>query len=221
MLLLVAFFMHAIFIPKGITPTDLHSLYIGVGYTIVSLITLSLYAWDKYLTESRSAWRVPESMLLLAEWAGGAIIGLLVRRVISHKVPGMWFDVVAVIFLATHAAAWFVCRRTFELMQAGVRIEVLMFFTLSLWILALSGLPLCKNKWRFPITFADFQPTLLILALIGIIAASSENPIIYLWGEIPERKPGLVESWLEPTLNHSSDDRMEELRRRYVLGEKD
>ena len=221
MLLVIAFYTLAIFIPKGIQPTDLQVWYVGLGYALVSGLTLFLYAWDKYLAVSRSAARIPESALLLAEWSGGAIVGLVIRRLLFHKTRRIWFDLATLTFLAQHFVFWFICGRTFELSRADVRLEVLMSFTLSLWLLALSGLPLCKNKSRLPITFADFKPTLLFLSLIVIIAVSSVNPIPYLWGEIPEREPGLVESWLEPTLKNSPDERMEEYRRRYVLGEKD
>lgn len=57
---------------------------VGVAYTVLSLITFVVYAFDKSAA-SRGAWRTPESTLHLLGIAGGWPGALIAQQTLRHK----------------------------------------------------------------------------------------------------------------------------------------
>lgn len=61
------------------------SFYIALGYfVLMSLITFILYSVDKRKAV-KGSWRIPEKVLLLMSFFGGAIGGFLAMQIMRHK----------------------------------------------------------------------------------------------------------------------------------------
>lgn len=83
------------------------SFYIALGYFgLMSLVTFSLYVLDKKKAK-RGSYRIPEKVLLLLSFFGGALGGLIAMYTVRHKTKRehWYFTFVNVIGLLLHVAA--------------------------------------------------------------------------------------------------------------------
>ena len=80
-------------------------LIIAIMYTVMSVITFLVYAWDKR-SAVKGKWRVPEAKLHLLELLGGWPGGFLAQRFIRHKNRKLSFQIVFWFILIIHLAAW-------------------------------------------------------------------------------------------------------------------
>ncbi len=163
--------------------------------------------------------RIPEGRLLFWEWAGGALVGMIVRRLLNHKTRQLWFDVATVLLLMLHLAFWVVWRRTLLISEADVAPEVRAFFGLTLMMFAFTGLTLCRNKSRFASMFTVLKYPLGCLLMLFIAGWATSISPQYFYGEIPKRKLTPIESLVTPESTQTDEERWEQWRRRYVLGE--
>jgi len=62
---------------------------------LMSLVTFCLYASDKRKAK-KGAWRIPEKVLLLFSFLGGAVGGILAMKIVRHKTKHWYFWVVNV-----------------------------------------------------------------------------------------------------------------------------
>ena len=81
--------------------------YIAIGYfALMSIVTFALYAADKHKATT-GAWRIPEKVLLLMSFLGGAIGGFLAMQLVRHKTKAehWYFTVVNLLGIAWQVAA--------------------------------------------------------------------------------------------------------------------
>lgn len=78
----------------------------ALGYLItVNALTYALFTWDKH--QARSAgWRIPESRLLLAAFAGGSPAAKLAQRRLRHKTRKEPFRTQLNVIVALQVAAF-------------------------------------------------------------------------------------------------------------------
>ena len=74
-----------------------------VWYCVVSLFTLALFGWDKWMAKQDRS-RVPEAALLGATLFGGGLGGLVGMYLFRHKTRKMLFRVCVPLFLILQAA---------------------------------------------------------------------------------------------------------------------
>ena len=70
----------------------------------LSLITFILYAVDKSRAR-QNQWRIPEKVLLLFGFLGGALGGILGMKTFHHKTKHWYFWVINVLGLLIHVGA--------------------------------------------------------------------------------------------------------------------
>ena len=70
---------------------------------LVNLLAFALYGIDK-LKAKKSAWRIPESTLLLVAFLGGSLGALLGMELFRHKTKHAKFKVLVPLFLILHIA---------------------------------------------------------------------------------------------------------------------
>ena len=70
----------------------------------VNLLSFVLYGIDKAKAR-RSAWRIPESTLLLTALLGGSVGALLGMELFRHKTKHAKFRILVPLFLVLHIAA--------------------------------------------------------------------------------------------------------------------
>ena len=70
---------------------------------MMSLVTFCLYAADKRKAK-KGAWRIPERVLLLFSFLGGAVGGTFAMNTVRHKTKHWYFWVVNVGSILLHAA---------------------------------------------------------------------------------------------------------------------
>lgn len=68
----------------------------AIAIGAVSLVTFILYCVDKYKA-SHGLWRIPEKVLLLFSFFGGALGGLLGMHLVRHKTRHWYFHVVNIL----------------------------------------------------------------------------------------------------------------------------
>lgn len=78
------------------------ALYLGV----MNLISFCAMAWDKHRAR-RHGWRVPERTLLLLDFFGGSLGGILGMLLFRHKTLHLKFRVLPVVFLGAQAGVLF------------------------------------------------------------------------------------------------------------------
>ena len=78
-------------------------------FAIISLITFILYGVDKRRS-IKGAWRIPERVLLLFSFLGGAVGGTFAMNTVRHKTKHWYFWVVNIVGLLLHIviAVWIV-----------------------------------------------------------------------------------------------------------------
>lgn len=69
-----------------------------IATVIMSVITFSVYGYDKYLAK-RHLWRIPESTLLLLTFFGGSFGALLGMFFFNHKTRKLKFKIFVPLFL--------------------------------------------------------------------------------------------------------------------------
>ena len=74
-------------------------------YSLMSLITLCAYGWDKR-EAIRGGPRIRERTLHLLELLGGWPGALIARTLFAHKRRKIWFSVVTASIIALHLAIW-------------------------------------------------------------------------------------------------------------------
>lgn len=81
--------------------------YIAIGYFgLMSIVTFALYVADKNKAK-QGAWRIPERVLLLMSFFGGAIGGFGAMLLVRHKTRAehWYFTVVNLLGIAWQVAA--------------------------------------------------------------------------------------------------------------------
>ena len=79
------------------------SISLLIAMVIISIIALALYGIDKAKAK-KHLWRIPESVLLVVGFFGGAIGALVAMRLFHHKTNHWYFWVVNVLGLAFQVA---------------------------------------------------------------------------------------------------------------------
>lgn len=74
-------------------------------YTVMSLVTFSLYAEDKSRAKG-GQWRISESTLHLCEFAGGWLGGFVAQRKLRHKSIKSSYQIVFWTIVVIHIAFW-------------------------------------------------------------------------------------------------------------------
>ena len=74
-------------------------------YTVMSLVTFSLYAEDKSRAK-RGQWRISERTLHLCEFAGGWLGGFVAQRKLRHKSIKSSYQIVFWTIVVIHIAFW-------------------------------------------------------------------------------------------------------------------
>ena len=77
--------------------------YYLIAVGVLSLITFLLYGIDKFKAK-RNLWRVPEKVLLLFGFVGGALGGILGMNTFRHKTKHWYFYAVNVLGLIVNVA---------------------------------------------------------------------------------------------------------------------
>lgn len=87
---------------------DKKTLFIAyvIYLAVLSLITFCLYGRDKSCAK-RGKWRIPEKVLLLCSFFGGAYGGFLAMQLFRHKTTAehWYFTAVNILGLLLHTAA--------------------------------------------------------------------------------------------------------------------
>ena len=73
---------------------------------LMSFVAFCAYAGDKGRAR-RGAWRIPEKMLLLLSFFGGALGGYFVMNLVRHKTKKWYFHFVNLLGLAWQAAVFY------------------------------------------------------------------------------------------------------------------
>ena len=76
----------------------------GVYLVILSIITFFMYGIDKRKAK-KGKWRVPEKVLLLSSFLGGAFGGAIGMKVFRHKTTGehWYFTAINILGIIAHA----------------------------------------------------------------------------------------------------------------------
>lgn len=169
--------------------------YVVLGYVAVNLVTIFVYCLDKGLAVRDGAirseddvWRpsrLPESFLLMLEWAGGMLVAFPLRLAIRHKVGRKRFGRATVAFFLGHALFWLVWWRVQQLPADVLAHHVFAYFNLVLLFAATAPAAMCLDKHDSELV--SLKCVAGMAAILGIISFSvGINPIPYLRGEIPE-----------------------------------
>ncbi|MEM9907470.1 MAG: cold shock and DUF1294 domain-containing protein [Cyanobacteria bacterium P01_D01_bin.44] len=78
-----------------------------VAYTVMSAITIRVYASDKQRAQ-QNRWRIPENQLHLCELLGGWLGAFWAQQTLRHKNKKTSYQVVFWIIVMTHLAFWVV-----------------------------------------------------------------------------------------------------------------
>ena len=76
-------------------------LIYGVYLAVMTIVTFFAYGIDK-LKAKANAWRVPEKVLLLMSFLGGAVGGVLGMKVFRHKTKHWYFTAVNILGIIVH-----------------------------------------------------------------------------------------------------------------------
>jgi len=99
------------------SPTNVFLIY-GGYLVLLSIITFFTYASDKSRAQ-RNKMRVPEKILLLMSFLGGAYGGFSAMQIFRHKTKGehWYFSVINVIAIIAHTALLlFLANNAFEIL---------------------------------------------------------------------------------------------------------
>ena len=83
-------------------PTEAWPL-LALYYLCLNLFSFAAMAWDKSLAKSRCQ-RIPERALLLLDFLGGSLGGMIAMYLFRHKTLHLKFRVLPVLFLLLHLA---------------------------------------------------------------------------------------------------------------------
>lgn len=86
-------------------PTEAWPL-LALYYLCLNLFSFAAMAWDKSLAKSRRQ-RVPERALLLLDFLGGSLGGMIAMYLFRHKTLHLKFRVLPVLFLGAQAGVLF------------------------------------------------------------------------------------------------------------------
>lgn len=76
---------------------------------VMSILTFAVFGWDKHLAEYKQ-WRVPEAVLLILSFLGGAFGALCAMVMFRHKTLHKKFTICVPLFLLLQIAGEFVYR---------------------------------------------------------------------------------------------------------------
>ena len=86
-------------------PTEAWPL-LALYYLCLNLFSFAAMAWDKSLAKSRRQ-RIPERALLLLDFLGGSLGGMIAMYLFRHKTLHLKFRVLPVLFLGAQAGVLF------------------------------------------------------------------------------------------------------------------
>lgn len=80
-----------------------NELYFSVWLAVISMISAVVTLYDKAASKSRK-WRVPEKILMLLGFVGGATAMYVVMQLIRHKTKHKKFMIGLPVFIVIHLA---------------------------------------------------------------------------------------------------------------------
>ncbi len=80
-------------------------MWIGWVYAGASIVSLSVYGWDKYRAQ-RQQWRVTEATLHFFDLCGGWPGALIAQRLFRHKNRKLSFQVTFWLIVIAHLTFW-------------------------------------------------------------------------------------------------------------------